>query len=142
MLTEEHLADILESIHRNHSIAPNPEITIECNPDDLTPAYAAMLARLGFNRISMGVQSFCDEQLRRLGRRHTADGAREAVHNARAAGFRNISIDLMFALPAPPPHNGRPTCAAPLSCGPNTFRHITSHTKRTHHSTAPCKRER
>lgn len=103
LLTEEHLADILKSIHRNYSIAPAAEITIECNPDDLTPAYAAMLARLGFNRISMGVQSFCNEQLRRLGRRHTADGAREAVHNARAAGFRNISIDLMFALPGSTP---------------------------------------
>lgn len=99
LLAEEHLAEILKSIHCNYRFATNPEITIECNPDDLTPAYAEMLARLGFNRISMGVQSFCDEQLRRLGRRHTAEGAREAVHNARVAGFRNISIDLMFALP-------------------------------------------
>ena len=103
LLTEEHLTNILKAIHGNYRIAPNPEITIECNPDDLTPSYTSMLARLGFNRISMGVQSFCDEQLRRLGRRHTAEGARTAVHNARTAGFRNISIDLMFALPCSTP---------------------------------------
>lgn len=99
LLTEEHLASILKGIHHNYRIAPEPEITIECNPDDLTPAYTAMLARQGFNRISMGVQSFSDEQLQKLGRRHTAEGARQAVSNARTAGFRNISIDLMFALP-------------------------------------------
>lgn len=103
LLTEEHLASILKSIHHNYRIAPEPEITIECNPDDLTPAYTAMLARQGFNRISMGVQSFSDEQLQKLGRRHTAEGARQAVSNARAAGFRNISIDLMFALPGSTP---------------------------------------
>lgn len=103
LLTEEHLASILKSIHHNYRIVPEPEITIECNPDDLTPAYTAMLARQGFNRISMGVQSFSDEQLQKLGRRHTAEGARQAVSNARAAGFRNISIDLMFALPGSTP---------------------------------------
>lgn len=103
LLTEEHLASILKSIHNNYRIAPKPEITIECNPDDLTPAYTAMLARQGFNRISMGVQSFSDEQLQKLGRRHTAEGARQAVNNARAAGFRNVSIDLMFALPGSSP---------------------------------------
>lgn len=103
LLSEELLTNIMTNIRSNYSLAPNPEITIECNPDDLTPAYTAMLARQGFNRISMGVQSFSDEQLQKLGRRHTADGARQAVSNARAAGFRNISIDLMFALPGSTP---------------------------------------
>ena len=74
-------------------------MTIECNPDDLTPEFLAQLKKLPFNRISMGVQSFNDSQLKRLGRRHNADKARQAVHNARQAGYRNISIDLIFALP-------------------------------------------
>lgn len=103
LLAEEHLTSIISSIRNNYHLAPAPEITIECNPDDLTPTYLAMLRRQGFNRISMGVQSFCNEQLQKLGRRHTAEGARKAVKNARAAGFTNISIDLMFALPGSTP---------------------------------------
>lgn len=103
LLSEQHLASLLKSIRNEYIIAPNPEITIECNPDDLTPQYLHTLAQLGFNRISMGVQTFCDEQLRKLGRRHTADAARQAVADARAAGFKNISIDLMFALPGSTP---------------------------------------
>ncbi len=99
LLTTEQLTSILATIKKEYSISPAAEITIECNPDDLTPSHLAMLHKQGFNRISMGVQSFCDEQLQRLGRRHTADSARQAVKNARIAGFRNISIDLMFALP-------------------------------------------
>ncbi len=103
LLSEEHLASIMSCIRNRYNLAPTPEITIECNPDDLTPPYLAMLRKQGFNRISMGVQTFCNEQLKRLGRRHTAEGARQAVRNARAAGFTNISIDLMFALPGSTP---------------------------------------
>lgn len=72
---------------------------MECNPDDLTSEYLAGMRRLPINRLSMGVQSFDDNILKILGRRHTAERAREAVENARLAGFDNISIDLMFALP-------------------------------------------
>ena len=103
LLKEEQIADILSTIREEYTIATNAEMTIECNPDDLTPTYLAMLHSQGFNRISMGVQSFCDTQLQRLGRRHTAASARQAVENARNAGFRNISIDLMFALPGSTP---------------------------------------
>ena len=103
LLKEEQIADILSTIREEYTIVTDAEMTIECNPDDLTPAYLAMLHSQGFNRISMGVQSFCDTQLQRLGRRHTAASARQAVKNARNAGFRNISIDLMFALPGSTP---------------------------------------
>lgn len=99
LLNEEQLTKILDTIEKEYTVSPTAERTIECNPDDLTPAYTAMLRSKGFNRISMGIQSFSDEQLKKLGRRHTADSARKAVENARAAGFNNISIDLMFALP-------------------------------------------
>ena len=98
-LTMEQLQKICGTIYSTHSVSPTAEVTIECNPDDLTPDFLAQLKQLPFNRISMGVQSFNDIQLKRLGRRHNAQKAREAVHNAREAGYNNISIDLIFALP-------------------------------------------
>ena len=98
-LTMEQLQKICNTIFSSHNVSSTAEVTIECNPDDLTPEFLAQLKQLPFNRISMGVQSFNDTQLKRLGRRHNADKARAAVHNARAAGYENISIDLIFALP-------------------------------------------
>ncbi|MBR3907477.1 MAG: radical SAM family heme chaperone HemW [Bacteroidaceae bacterium] len=98
-LTIEQLERVCSTIYSTYPIAENPEVTIECNLDDLTPEYLERLKELPFNRISMGVQSFNNIQLKRLGRRHTAEGAHLAVANARAAGYNNISIDLMFALP-------------------------------------------
>ena len=98
-LTLEQLQKICNTIYDVHSVSPTAEVTIECNPDDLTPEFLTQLRRLPFNRISMGVQSFNDTQLKRLGRRHNAEKARQAVKNAREAGYDNISIDLIFALP-------------------------------------------
>lgn len=98
-LTIGQLRTICDTVYSTYPVSSSPEVTIECNPDDLTPEFLEQLRGLPFNRISMGVQSFNDEQLKRLGRRHTAEGARNAVRNARAAGYENISIDLMFALP-------------------------------------------
>ena len=98
-LTMEQLQKICNTIFSSHNVSSTAEVTIECNPDDLTPEFLAQLKQLPFNRISMGVQSFNDTLLKRLGRRHNADKARAAVHNARAAGYENISIDLIFALP-------------------------------------------
>ncbi|MBQ8694342.1 MAG: radical SAM family heme chaperone HemW [Bacteroidaceae bacterium] len=98
-LTIGQLRTICDTLYSTYPVSSSPEVTIECNPDDLTPEFLEQLRGLPFNRISMGVQSFNDEQLKRLGRRHTAEGARKAVRNARAAGYGNISIDLMFALP-------------------------------------------
>ena len=75
------------------------EVTIECNPDDVTPEWAAALAPLGINRVSMGAQTFSDSRLRFLHRRHTAAQVEQAVRTLRAAGIRNISIDLMYGFP-------------------------------------------
>lgn len=75
------------------------EVTLEANPDDLTPAYLAALREAGVNRLSVGIQSFDDEALRRMNRRHTAAQAVAAVEAARAAGFGNLSIDLIFGIP-------------------------------------------
>ena len=76
------------------------EVTIEMNPDDVTPAWADVLPRLGVNRVSMGAQTFNDERLRFLHRRHTARQVPEAVKILRNAGIRNISIDLMYGFPS------------------------------------------
>ena len=75
------------------------EITIEANPGDITLEKAQAWRAMGINRLSMGIQSFQDHLLQLIGRRHTAAEAIQAVKHAQAAGFDNISIDLMYALP-------------------------------------------
>ena len=75
------------------------EFTVEVNPDDITPDYAHSLRQLGVNRVSMGVQSFQDTHLKWMCRRHTSLQAVEAFNTLRCAGFRNISLDLIFGFP-------------------------------------------
>ena len=75
------------------------EITLEANPDDLRENYAAALPEAGVNRLSMGIQSFFDEQLELLNRRHSKAQAIEAVQLAKKSGFHNISIDLIYGIP-------------------------------------------
>jgi oxygen-independent coproporphyrinogen-3 oxidase len=80
-------------------ITADCEITIEANPEDLTLELAQGYKKVGINRLSMGVQSLDDPLLEKLGRTHNAAGAIQAIHNGAAAGFENISIDLMYDLP-------------------------------------------
>lgn len=75
------------------------EITMELNPGDANSSYLHEMRAAGINRLSIGIQSFQDELLQLIGRRHNATQAREAIHMAQEAGFENISIDLMYALP-------------------------------------------
>ena len=75
------------------------EVTMECNPDDVTPSFAGVLAQLPVNRVSMGAQTFSDERLRFLHRRHTATQVTQAVESLRRAGIGNISIDLIYGFP-------------------------------------------
>lgn len=75
------------------------EITLEANPDDLTPVYLQSLSHLPFNRISMGIQTFDDATLKLLKRRHTSSQAIKAIETCRQAGFQNISIDLIYGFP-------------------------------------------
>ncbi len=98
-LTEEELNDIFTSLYNIYKVKEDAEITLEANPDDLTLEYVSMLRRLPVNRISMGIQTFQEETLKLLHRRHTARQAIEAFRRCREAGFRNISIDLMYGLP-------------------------------------------
>lgn len=90
---------LFEHIYANYKVAPNAEITLEANPDDLSEAYLLDLKKLPINRISMGVQTFDDKKLKLLNRRHTAQQAYEAVHLCKETGFDNISIDLIYGLP-------------------------------------------
>ena len=90
--------ELLKRIVDTLGYGPYQEFTVEANPDDITPAYAAFLKELGVTRVSMGVQSFDDGILRWMNRRHDGAGAKQAFGQLRAAGFDNISIDLIFGL--------------------------------------------
>jgi len=99
ILSNEQFLLIFDAIYKLFTVAENAEITFEANPDDLTPEFLASLHELPFNRISIGIQSFDDKDLKRINRRHTSEQAEEAVKNAQKAGFGNISIDLIYGLP-------------------------------------------
>ena len=98
-LTIAQLEQLFIYINKVYAIQEGAEITIECNPDDITAPLAEALPQLGINRVSMGAQTFDDRRLRFLNRRHTADQVPQAVERLRQAGIRNISIDLMYGFP-------------------------------------------
>lgn len=93
------LTTIIQKIHSLYPIAKGGEVTIECNPDDITPSYAEGLALLPFNRVSMGVQSFHPDDLTFLNRRHSVEQVHEAVSSLRSVGITNLSLDLIYGLP-------------------------------------------
>ena len=93
------LTQLFETIYQCYEVASDAEISMECNPDDITPEYVSSLTQLPVNRISLGIQTFSDPMLRFLHRRHTASQAVESVQLFREHGFDNISIDLMFGFP-------------------------------------------
>ena len=93
------IGKVLNTIYSNFQIEENCEITLEANPDDLSATYLSEIRKWGVNRLSMGIQSFDDKQLKFINRRHSASAALEAIKNAQLAGFDNISIDLIYGLP-------------------------------------------
>ena len=100
-LGEKRLVKLLKAVKKHYRIAPHAEITLEANPDSAGDWRALRtLRRAGFNRISIGVQSDDDAQLKALGRPHTYRQAQQAVSLSRRAGFDNVSVDLMFGLPS------------------------------------------
>lgn len=98
-LTDSQLRQLFLYINKVYDVSPIAEVTIECNPDDVTEAFAQLLAELPVNRVSMGAQTFCNDRLRFLHRRHTAEQVSMAVKHLRQAGIHNISIDLMYGFP-------------------------------------------
>ena len=99
VLLIDELNELLNVIYENYRVSGNAEITLEANPDDLTQASLSSLKQIGFNRLSMGVQSFSESDLKLMNRRHSVLQAIQSVKWAKEAGFSNISIDLIYGLP-------------------------------------------
>ncbi|MHC1752949.1 radical SAM family heme chaperone HemW [Humidesulfovibrio sp.] len=99
LLGGEALARVMVGLRRRFDLAPDAEITLEANPDSASPSFLRTARELGVNRLSLGVQSLDDAALKTLGRTHDAAQARLAFAHARAAGFANIGLDLIFGLP-------------------------------------------
>lgn len=97
-LTIEELDKLLQTIFRQYDCQIE-ELTLEANPEDLSKDYLTALKQLGVNRLSIGIQSFDDADLKRMNRRHTAQTAIDMVQLAQQVGFDNISIDLIYGLP-------------------------------------------
>jgi putative oxygen-independent coproporphyrinogen III oxidase len=93
------LAELMQILRRRFDFAPDTEITLEANPDDITWEKLRIYRDLGINRLSLGAQSFDDDELRWLGRRHTAAQTMAAIELIRAAGFNNLGLDLIYGLP-------------------------------------------
>jgi oxygen-independent coproporphyrinogen-3 oxidase len=99
LLEPAEIAAIIRACRTGWAVAPDAEITLEANPEAVTPERLSRFREAGVNRLSYGVQSFRDDELARLSRLHSAGRAVEAFHMARRAGFDNISLDLMMWLP-------------------------------------------
>lgn len=99
LLAENETAELLLHIRNNFELSADTEFSVEANPKTLTPQKLSALKEGGVNRISIGIQSFNDDELLNIGRRHNAAEAEEAFYAARNAGFDNINIDIMFSLP-------------------------------------------
>ncbi|MAZ77852.1 MAG: YggW family oxidoreductase [Legionellaceae bacterium] len=99
LFSAEGMAELLHCLHNEITVANHAEITMEANPGTVEQRKFNGFRQAGINRLSIGVQSFQDEKLKRLGRIHCANEAENAIHIAKKAGFNNINIDLMHGLP-------------------------------------------
>jgi oxygen-independent coproporphyrinogen III oxidase len=109
---------ILNAAHKNFTIDPQAEITMEVNPGDVSVEYFQALQRLGINRLNIGIQSFDDTILKFLGRRHTAKEAVAAIDVARLAGFNNVGIDFIYGIHGQTIKTWKQTLAKALSFSP------------------------
>lgn len=103
LLSEQEFSDIMSAVNQFFNIDTHAEVTIEANPDDVTPEKLLFWKSQGGNRLSIGTQSFDDEELKYLGRIHNADRSRQALKDAVHEGFHNISADLIHGLPGADP---------------------------------------
>jgi oxygen-independent coproporphyrinogen-3 oxidase len=99
LLKTRDIEKILTTIYHLFSVEDNPEITLEANPEDLNARKLAELRKSGINRLSIGIQSFEDEDLRFLNRTHTGRQAKSSIKRSQEAGFTNLSIDLIYGIP-------------------------------------------
>lgn len=99
VLSQAQMEKILTAVHQQYEFKEDAERTIECNPDDLSPSHLKQLRALGFNRISIGIQSFHQRDLELMRRSHNAAQAEQSVRDAASAGFENITMDLIYGIP-------------------------------------------
>jgi putative oxygen-independent coproporphyrinogen III oxidase len=99
LLETSEIENILDAVYKNFSVEKNAEITLEANPDDLTPEKLIALKKAGVNRLSIGIQSFRQEDLDFLSRTHTSSQVTQCITDAQQAGFQNLSIDLIYGIP-------------------------------------------
>lgn len=99
LLSVTEIEHLLLLINKHYPVASNTEITLEANPDTLSLDYLIDLRNIGINRLSIGIQSFFDNDLQYLSRKHDSHHARQCIEWAKQAGFDNISIDLIYGLP-------------------------------------------
>src|SRR5262245_13866837 len=118
-LTIEQFSSLVTLCRQNFDILPHLEMTSEANPGSVSLDYLQCLRAIGVNRLSFGVQSFDDGELQMIGRTHTADDARAAIKAARAAGFDNVSIDLIAGLPEQKLETWRRNLAEAFSLAPD-----------------------
>jgi len=119
LLTALELERVIGTVSSRFELAPGAEITLEANPDDVTPEKLADWRSLGINRLSLCVQSLHDDELHFLRRRHGARQARDAFTQARRAGFENIGLDFIFGLPQQALHSWIATLEEALEMGPD-----------------------
>ena len=98
LLSADEIGELLHLINNTYPVEENAEITLEANPDTLSLDYLQALRNIGINRLSIGIQSFFDNDLKYLSRRHDSNHARQCLEWAKQAGFSNISIDLIYGL--------------------------------------------
>ena len=118
VLRPDQLGGILAACREHFAVAPDAEITSEANPGTVDQAHFTALRALGVNRLSMGVQSFDEAELKWLGRIHSAGEAEQAFDAARAAGFTNINLDFIFGLPGQAPGAWARTLERAVGLGP------------------------
>ena len=99
LLPTKYVEEILELLNKNYNIISNPEITLEINPDTIDKEKMFVLKQLGINRMSVGIQSFHDDDLRYLGRRHDSRHAMQVLEDLKAVDFEKITLDLIYGMP-------------------------------------------
>jgi len=119
LLEPDEVARVIDACDASFDVASDREVTLEANPETVTETRLAAFRAAGVNRVSFGVQSLKDEELRRLSRLHSAARARDAVGEARAAGFDNVSIDLMMWLPEQRPSDWLETVDGAIALAPD-----------------------
>lgn len=99
LIPVENIKILIQTIKRNFNIANDAEITLEANPEDINPTYLREISITGINRLSIGIQSFFDKDLKFLNRTHSVIQAKKSIIDSRKAGFKNINIDLIYGFP-------------------------------------------